>query len=220
MFNNCFSLTSLDIAHFNITSGTFFERIIYGCNKSLTYCFKEENMKEILKNELYYYDYENNCMKICIIKSKKFINETKECVENCQSGDYKYEYNNICYNSCPRGSHKSSEDSYFCEEGFEFDNYYSSDKTDFYDKIPSGYYENDTEQKTVVECSFECSECNLLSTINNLCIKCNISNGYYPKYNDSNNIDEYIKCYNTEQIGYFLDNFENIYKPCYSICQK
>ena len=218
MFNGCSSLTSLDINHFNITSVTSFERMLYGCHENLIYCFKEEIINENFKNELN--NYENNCLDICILQSNKYINETKECIQNCQDSDYKYDYQNLCYISCPKGSHKSSEDSFFCEEELVCEHYYNSDKTDCYDEIPPGYYENDPFEKTVVKCSNECSECDLSSTQNNLCKECNTNEGYYPKYNDSNNISPYINCYNTEQTGYYIDNSAKIYKPCYSTCKK
>ena len=55
-----------------------------------------------------------------------------------------------------------------------------------------------------------------------MCERCNISINYYPKYNDSSNIDTYIQCYHTTeiQIGYYLDNVNKIYKPCYYKCKK
>ena len=218
MFNGCSSLTSLDINHFNLASVTSFDRMLYGCHEDLIYCFKEEIINENFKNELN--NYENNCLDICILQSNKYINETKECIQNCQDSGYKYEYQNLCYISCPKGSHKSSEDSFFCEEGLVCENYYNSDKTDCYDEIPPGYYENDPDEKTVVKCSNECSECDLSSTQNNLCKECNNNEGYYSKYNDPSNISPYIKCYNTEQIGYYLDNSAKIYKPCFSTCKK
>jgi len=52
----------------------------------------------------------------------------------------------------------------------------------------------------------------------NLCIKC--KNGYYPKYNDINNIYNYIDCYeNNSLIKYYLDNDDFLFKPCYQRCE-
>ena len=218
MFFGCRSLTSLDIYNFDIANVTSFEEMFLDCNESLIYCFKEENINEKLQNELQ--KYKNNCLEICLLQSNKYINETKECVENCKDGEYKYEYENLCYKSCPKGSHNSSKDSFLCEEGLICDNYYNNNKTDCYNEIPSGYYENDPTEKTVVKCEIECSECDLYSTQNNLCIECNNNENYYQKYNDTFNTDTYKKCYNTEQDGYYLDNNNKIYKPCYSNCKK
>ena len=221
MFSGCSSLIFLDINHFNIRNATSFANFLLNCNENLTYCFREEKMSTALKNELKKYEYENNCLEICISQSNKFINATKECVENCENEDYQYEYNSICYDTCPKGSHKSSEDSFICEEGLVCDNYYNSDKTDCYEEIPSGYYVSDPIQKTLDKCNVKCKECDLTSIQNNLCKECNNNEGYYPKNNDPSNIDSYIKCYlSTEQIGYYLDLIEKVFKGCYSICKK
>ena len=40
---------------------------------------------------------------------------------------------------------------------------------------------------------------------------------YYIKYNDSNNNNSYINCYETYE-GYYLDKNEFLYKPCYESC--
>ena len=54
---------------------------------------------------------------------------------------------------------------------------------------------------------------------NNLCIDCNTSEYYYPKFNHSDD-NEYINCYNDISIedGYYLD--DNKYMPCYPSCKK
>ena len=54
---------------------------------------------------------------------------------------------------------------------------------------------------------------------NNLCIDCNISKSYYPKFNNNDN-NGYINCYNDYSIedGYYLD--DNKYKLCYPTCKK
>ena len=48
-----------------------------------------------------------------------------------------------------------------------------------------------------------------------LCIVYNIKEGYYPKYNDNSNINNFIICYKKVPEGYFLDNVENIFKPIF-----
>ena len=52
-----------------------------------------------------------------------------------------------------------------------------------------------------------------------LCSICN--KDYYPKENDSLNIDEYFNCYNDLELqGYYLDKEERLYKKCYDSCEK
>ena len=62
----------------------------------------------------------------------------------------------------------------------------------------------------------ECLYCTIESLNYNLCISCNNDNNFYQKYNDSSNIDNFIKCYNNLE-GFFLYN--NIYFECYSTCK-
>ena len=84
-----------------------------------------------------------------------------------------------------------------------------------------GYY-LDIEENIFKPCNEKCKTCSLESMNQNLCIICNIVNNYYPKFNDSSNMNSFYECYNNdeEQIGYYLDNEENIYKQCYEKCKK
>ena len=40
------------------------------------------------------------------------------------------------------------------------------------------------------------------SVENNLCISCNTNDNYFPKFNDSSNLNTFINCYNSAQEGY------------------
>ena len=52
----------------------------------------------------------------------------------------------------------------------------------------------------------------------NLCITCNNELNYFPKYNDdSNNHNIFIDCFNEEPEGYYFNNIDNIYMPCFTI---
>ena len=55
-----------------------------------------------------------------------------------------------------------------------------------------------------------------------LCDTCNLDGNYYPKLNDESNRDSFIQCYdkNVEQIGYYVDNDNKIFKPCYNKCKR
>ena len=54
---------------------------------------------------------------------------------------------------------------------------------------------------------------------NNKCLLCNIKDNYYPIFNDIINNYSYINCYNETPEGYFFDNNNYIYKPCYPTCK-
>ena len=101
-------------------------------------------------------------------------------------------------------------------------NYYNYEKTACISIIPDGYYNNDFAARTIDKCPSKCSNCSYNSIIinNDLCISCNIINGYYPKEGDPNNINSYYECYQEDQPYYYLDHDNNIFKPCYSLCNK
>ena len=62
---------------------------------------------------------------------------------------------------------------------------------------------------------------NYLETIYNkyYCEMCGNNNkDYFMKYNDSNNSNSYINCYNYEE-GYYLDEYDSLLKLCYKSCK-
>ena len=63
-------------------------------------------------------------------------------------------------------------------------------------------------------------KCSQESVLNNICISCNNDNDYYPKYDDILSITPFMNCYNEAQDGYYFDNNEQYYMPCYSTCLK
>ena len=164
--------------------------------------------------------YENSCEKLCIMRLKKFIIEIETCVDNCFSETfYKYEYKNICYSQCPVRTQLKNDSIYLCED---CPYYYSYDGTSCIDSIPEGYYLNSTSDKSIDKCPSKCGKCSLESNGYGLCISCNINSEYYPKYNDESNRDSFIQCYykDEDHTGFYLDEENNIYKPCYEKCKK
>ena len=78
----------------------------------------------------------------------------------------------------------------------------------------NGYFEN----TKICKCSnAKCLNCSLKSLSYDLCISCNIEKGYFPKFNDTSNVESFINCYK-EPEGYFLSN--NAYHECYPTCKK
>ena len=150
----------------------------------------------------YYFDenkeYQCTANDACPDNYNKLINGEKECIEKCDN-IYKYEYNNKCYQLCP---------------GHTFYNY---NNTGCIDIIPDGYYCNDTVKKTIEQCDTKCYNCTLESVSNNLCDSCNNDLGYYQKFNDILNVDNYINCYKDIEERFYLDN--SVYMPCFGTCK-
>ena len=143
-----------------------------------------------------------------------------QCIDNCANDNYyKYDYNSKCYHSCPNGTHISKYNNYICEKDLICDNYIDLDLTQCFDYIPLGYYLYDPNEKIIDKCNITCLNCTSESNELNSCVSCNITGGYYPKYNDSSSNEPFVKCYNEDIEKYFLDINNNIYMPCYSICK-
>ena len=158
--------------------------------------------------------------------------EDYQCIKNCSLTNNKYDYNSKCYQICPKGTFNNN---YICEDcrldckecekssDIESTNCKSCSSPEKYlqygncvSQCKNGYYidENDISMK-ICKCDLEkCYKCTKESFNKNLCITCN--DGYYPKYNDINNYDSFIDCYQSPE-GYYLDtdNEEKLYKPCY-----
>ena len=212
------SLTSLNLSNFKIYNTTNINYIFIRGNQNLTLCYNESKMPSQFLDKVNIY--ENNCQKLCIMNSKKYILDKEMCIDNCfNETEYKYEYQNICYKECPVRAFLKSNSDYLCEG---CPNYYNYEGTECLDSIPEGYYLNSTIEKTIDKCPFKCKICSFESIYNNLCIECNIDDNYYPKLNDESNIELFLQCYNSNEMqkGYYLDNDNNIYKQCYNKCKK
>jgi len=148
----------------------------------------------------------------------KLIKNKKKCIDKCSNDkDFQYEYNDECYEDCPSGSHHNDDN--ICIMDLECDNFYNYEHTGCIDKIPEGFYCNDISKKTIDKCNIKCKQCSLESVQKDLCILCNNVEGYYQKYNDNKNIDEYINCYKDITEGYYLYTKDNIYMQCYKTCK-
>ena len=223
MFYNCSSLISLNFNSFETSLVTNFTEIFKNIQTSFKYCINDNKESNRLKSQLTSFNI-SNCSELCSINTQnKYILEKNICINDCANDDtYKFDYNNICYSSCPNLTHKMI-NSYSCEKDLICKNYYNYNQTDCLDEIPLGYYLNDSSAKTLDKCLIKCNNCTSESMAKNLCITCNINDNYYPKYNDSSNIESFINCYNQTPIGYYLDNSDlnNIfYNPCYITCKK
>ena len=233
LFNGCHSLVFLNLSSFDISKVINMNYMFYGC-KSLIYLnvknfdfniyvnFTDmttninENFIYCINKYYYFLNSSNNrCNEECFQNGYKFIIDKNLCINKCENeNNYKYEYNNVCVQKCPE---KNIINTNLCEDDLICSDYYNYDYTECIEVIPEGYYCNDTLRKTINVCSTKCQECSLESENKNLCITCNVNNNYYPKFNDTSNINNFVNCYNSLE-GYFL--YENIYQPCYETCKQ
>ena len=199
MFYNCYSLTSLNLNSFNKASLSSYSDMFFNLT-NLKFCINNE--VDEIKSQLSSYT-ELNCDELCSQDStNKFIEEKNKCINNCFLDDtYILEYDNKCLQTCPEST------------------YYNFEQTACLYEIPLGYYLNDTAHKTLDKCIIKCSNCTIDSVSNELCVSCNNVQNYYAKLNDDINENSYIDCYTGEQVGYFFDNINNIYKTCHPKCK-
>ena len=204
MFYNCLSLISLNLNSFDTDNVVIFNDMFINLKNSLKYCANDKIKNDII-SQLSTSFLKANCSELCYANSqKKYVPGKNMCINNCFNDDtYIYEYINQCYTSCPK------------------DIYYYYDFTSCIDYIPLGYYLNDTNNRTLDKCNSKCSNCSIDSELNNLCISCNNNQSYYKKFIEENNNDLYIQCYKKEEIefGFYLDNENKIFKPCYETCR-
>ena len=219
--DNLFILTSslkfLNLSSFEIYDTTTVNNILLSTNPNIILCYNESKMPSHFIAQVS--NYENSCLKLCIMNNKKYILDLEMCIDNCyEENNYKFEYQNICYEKCPIKTQLKNDSEYLCEE---CPYYYNYNGTGCIDTIPDGYYLNSSLDKTINKCPLKCGKCSNESVKYNLCITCNKNNFYYPKLNDSLNDEQFVECYdkNEEQIGYYLDNGDKIYKPCHPKCK-
>jgi len=218
-FNGCKSLISLNLKNFVVSQSTIFDSIVSNINDNLIYCLNI-NLYLIIKS---YFPKNSifNCSDVCFTNQQnKLIIEKNKCIDECNNDDtYKIKYKSICYETCPINTNNLT-----CEEEENehqiCDKYYNFNHTACIDSIPEGYYLNDSTLKTIDKCNSKCQNCNNESNSYNLCVSCNVENNYFQKENDSSNIYLFINCYNSQDDGYNLDSFNNIYKLCYHTCKK
>ena len=60
------------------------------------------------------------------------------------------------------------------------------------------------------------NKCLLCNSTSSLCLGCNNDAGYYARSND---INEFVECYNSKPDGYYLNELTHLYESCYSKCQ-
>ena len=150
----------------------------------------------------------------------KLIEDKKECIDDCsKDSEYKFELDNkcvktLCHPDCRECQGRSTDESTNCISCASGDKYlYLGDCVQECKNY--SFYDEENNQ-AVCKCELEqCKICNIESLTQNLCTKC--EEGFYPIFNPqiSNN---YSNC-SKEPEGYYLDEQDKIYKPCYITCK-
>ena len=206
MFALCPLLTSLDLSNFNTSLVNDMQGMFYG-STSLEYI----NLNNFHENKLG--NYQNMFSNIqfnpviCTkeIDTNKIYNSIKnnncyviDCSNDWKSKQKKLNNNNQCVESCDNDPIYKYEYNGKCIQ-----------------TCTDGLL---TVDNSMNKCKCElrqCLQCPIVALSKGLCSQCNT--GYYPKENDPENLDEYIKCYNNID-GYYLD--KNLFKKCYYTCKK
>ena len=220
MFYNNTSLQQLNLFNFDTKNVNSYSNMFYNVSKNLIYCMNGTECSNIITNLLSNFN-NNICLDKCFPKSQNIIIRNKNlCIENCTKDINNNPFSNICFSPCPKGTHESYINNSICEEDLLLcPNYYNYNHSKCIDYIPEGFYLNDSTYKTIDKCKIKCKNCSLESTINDLCLSCNIKENYFPIFNKSN-LEDFIDCFNITPEGYFLDNKNNNYKPCYVSCKR
>ena len=143
------------------------------------------------KDDLYKYEYNNNCLEECPLNVKIFEAE-KKCLDECYSNQF--EFNNKCYDDCPIGTFRLYQNRNIC---INF--------------VPENYY-LDNNDNIYKECYNTCKKCSQSGneTYNN-CEEC-INN--YKFLNDLNARQQ--NCYKLCDLYYYFDEKNRYY--CTSFC--
>jgi len=255
MFEGCSSLTSLNLSNFDTSKVEDISQMFYGCTNLEYINMINFNENSLIKDSAYYSNmfinvpnnivvcvnqynipqiysqienkvcYSEDCSNDWKLKQNKFIEGSKECINNC-SDINKYEYNGQCVSECQNGYFIDDNGFAKCKCELEKcltcpslvlnkelctkcnDNYYPMENDSLnlgeyfncYNETPEGYY-LDTIDKLYKNCYYTCKTCELKgdNEFHN-CLKCNSD------FNFSINKNNYINCYVNRS---YYDEFDN-----------
>ena len=221
IFNNCTSLLSVNLSNWNISYINESNYMFSNIYSNFTYCIDDKISLKPIMDKLNSLSYaKRDCSSKCYLTPRRLNISTNKCdPTKCGKDDNNiYEYENLCYDICPKKTIISSQDEYICEH-LSCERFYNFEQKGCLLEIPIGFYLENETSKTINKCNSNCSKCSKESMEYNLCEACNIDEEYYSKINNTLNIYPFIHCGKEGFEGYYLDNNDNIYKPCYSSCE-
>ena len=201
---------------------------------------KGKCIDDCINDNIYLYEYNNVCYENCpegtisnddMYKCEEELNcidkyynyNHTECIDEIPDGYYcdNTELKTIdkCHNNCEtckKGPTDNNNNCLKCKDSLYLD------LGNCVDTCTNGSLTKDGSN--ICKCSYDikCKICSEESKEINQCISCNIEEGYYPKFNDTNNIYPFFNCYNNETIfdRYYLNKTLYSFEPCYNTCSK
>ena len=207
LFENCSSLVSLDLSSFETSQIKGMSSMFKGCSSLSQLYLTSFNTSRIGSMDKMFY----NCSSLISLNLSNFDiskltykNSMNQIFYNCSNLEY------INFKIAKMNENINKSTLFFSElPNLLISSEYDEWKDCF--NITRNIYCNKENLK------FKIFMNNALSLNSNYtCEICGIK--FYKKYNDSNNNDSYINCYG-EPEGYYLDEDEYLYKPCYSTCK-
>jgi len=212
MFEGCYSLTSLNLSSFNTSKVESMDYMFYNCSSLISLDLSSFNTSKT-KNFAGMFQSCSSLKSLDI--SNFYISESAEITEmfyKCLHLEYiNLENSNIFSNSSYENLFKVLSDKLIiCFKDKNWLNFLEG-----YDSFINCIYDNN---EISIKEEFNCYKKNNLSVEYDLntCEKC--GEFYYQVYNDTFNNNSNIVCYN-EPEGYFFDEDNLVYKPCYPTCK-
>lgn len=193
-------------------------------------CFNNKPYAHGIKACCEKYVYNSNCVSSCptgtylsnsiceeLVCQNYYSYNKDECIDFIPEG---YFLNSTslktidkCHPDCKTCERLNTATNSYCTSCKNSKNFYLGN---CYSECPKGSYYDDEYLMTKCKCFEEkCFKCSEESLNKSLCISCN--EGYYPKYEDPDNLSRFINCYKNIE-GYYLEN-NSIFKKCYESCR-
>ena len=209
-----------------------FSKLIREKKKCIDDCSKDNIYKKEFNNECYIecppstHPDSNNIYKCisdlnCELNNKYYSYDLTECIDRIPDGFYcndeTHKTIEKCHDNCKTCSQSGNNENNNCDKCKDEDKIYFNYGNCLSESecINGIFIDEDSIKKCKCIYDKKCKLCNDESKIKNLCLSCNMEDGYYPK-SDDNNIDSFINCYKNPE-GYFLNN--QVYEPCFSSCK-
>ena len=243
MFFGCSNLEYINMINFNenklYNSPTDYGNMFTNIPKNIVICINNRtNQSKIIPQINAIKCHVIDCTNDWKLKQKKIINNTNECIDNCNDSSlYNYEYNGKCYESCEKGYLNDNNNNQMNKCKCELDkclscpnvalhkglckkcntNYYPKENDpsnlgeyiNCYEKL-KGYYLDNFLFK---QCYYSCKACNISGNIkNHNCLECNENYTYEINYNN------YINCYKNCSYYHYFDDEYNYHCTINSSC--
>ena len=213
MFFGCYSLTSLDLSNFNTSKVEDMGKMFYQCSNLTSLDLSNFNTAKVTKIVLMFYQCSSlKYLFLTNFNSSQIISKD-QVFDGCSSLEFiNLKGFNLTKDLVNQIATLKLEKLTICDDQqINFSNLFVNSQ-----KMICDNSLNDTTKE------FKCASNNSISYNKHSCDICG-KNNFFQLYNDkdsnyNNNNFSYIKCsYSNE--GYYLDNIDFLYKPCYLSCK-